>query len=580
MGHPLNRDGVCRQGLSPHRDRAAARQRLEPEIDFQNPTATKPSSDDSQNLKFERADWTLFRTVEGLSQKAGVPPDNLTRLVLKELADNGLDAGAKVTVGQLPSGGYFVEDDGPGIDGTPEAIARLFSISRPLVSSKLLRLPTRGALGNGLRVVTGAVLASAGSLIVITRDRRIKLRPERDGTTVVIGSKAVAFPVGTRVEIAFGPALPRDPNALRWAQTACRMARGQTYAGKSSPWWYDVTQFHELLDAAGNMPVRELISQLDGCTGAKAGEIVTAAGLARTICSRVTRAQAERLLLAARAHVHQVTPKRLGGIGPGLYPGAAYACAYGIAPFGAIGFRAQIPYAVEAWAEQSDKGPTVLGACVNRTPVSNAIEAARNKRDIDAFGCGLASTIAKAPAESHFAIQISLITPFMPITSDGKEPNLRPFINQIAAAVAKAVHKAYRPKSGNGTHQIDVVLAHLDAAIAKVSGDGKYRFNQRQLLYALRPVVKEEMDASLKTGNFTAIITDYEAEHGEIAGMYREPRPSNCRCSARPAITDFWMRLKAGATGIRSRRVWRIWRMAIWCATRCASVGRRSSPLR
>ena len=92
-----------------------------------------------------------------------MPKSKLRRLVLKELADNGLDTGAEVKVGELPNGkGYFVEDDGPGIDGTPEQIARLFSINRPMVSTKLLRLPTRGALGNGLRVVAGAVLASGG----------------------------------------------------------------------------------------------------------------------------------------------------------------------------------------------------------------------------------------------------------------------------------------------------------------------------------------------------------------------------------------------------------------------------------
>ena len=109
----------------------------------------------------------MFRTLDGLTQKAGVSRDLLPRLVLKELADNGLDAGAVVEVGELPKGrGYFVDDDGPGfvdddgLDATPEEIAHLFSIRRPLVSSKLLRLPTRGAVGNGLRVVAGAVLAS------------------------------------------------------------------------------------------------------------------------------------------------------------------------------------------------------------------------------------------------------------------------------------------------------------------------------------------------------------------------------------------------------------------------------------
>ena len=48
---------------------------------------------------FEREDWTLFRTVEGLQQKAGVPANLLRRLVLKELGDNALDTGASIKFG-------------------------------------------------------------------------------------------------------------------------------------------------------------------------------------------------------------------------------------------------------------------------------------------------------------------------------------------------------------------------------------------------------------------------------------------------------------------------------------------------
>ncbi len=118
-------------------------------------------------MKFQREDWSLFRTLEGLQQRAGVPKERLRRLVRKELTDNGLDTGAEVSVGELPGGSYYIEDDGPGIE--PGEVASLFSIARPMVSTKLLRLPSRGALGNGLRVVAGAVLASNGSLTVVTR---------------------------------------------------------------------------------------------------------------------------------------------------------------------------------------------------------------------------------------------------------------------------------------------------------------------------------------------------------------------------------------------------------------------------
>jgi hypothetical protein len=169
--------------------------------DFKNPTADLSRSGASQTFKFERADWALFRTVEGLQQKAGVPVRRLAQLVMKEITDNALDEGGKVGVGKLEGGGYFVEDNGSGID--PAEVARLFSIARPLVSTKLLRLPTRGALGNGLRVVAGAVLASAGTLTVTTRNRRVELKPEHDGTTTVVSTAEVDFPTGTRVRDRF-----------------------------------------------------------------------------------------------------------------------------------------------------------------------------------------------------------------------------------------------------------------------------------------------------------------------------------------------------------------------------------------
>jgi Topoisomerase 6 subunit A/Spo11, Toprim domain len=475
---------------------------------------------------FEREDWSLFRTVEGLQQRAGVPKRLLSRLVIKELADNGLDNGAVVTVQALPDGGYLIEDDGTGIDGTPEDIARLFSINRPMVSTKLLRLPTRGALGNGLRVVTGAALASGGFLFVTTHNRRIGLRPERDGTTTVTSVKAVKFPVGTRIEVSFGSTLPCDGDTLYWARLACRLAQlGTQYLGKSSPWWYDAAQFHELLFAAGgNTPVRELIANLDGCTCGKAGEIVAQAKLERAICRDVTLPQAVKLLETARANARQVQPKRLGAVGPQAFLSCAYAVTHGVASFGSARPQAEIPFVVEAWAEEKTEGDTYLGACVNRTPATGDLHAARDKRDIDAFGCGLSYTIAKAPSAVQFNIWINVTTPYMPITSDGKAPDLKPFLNEIQTAVSKAVRKAHRPEAGSRVSQKDIVLDNLDAVIADVSGDGRYRFNQRQLLYRLRPIVRDELRSDLTTTNFAAIITDFESEKGEIPGMYREPR--------------------------------------------------------
>ena len=303
-----------------------------------NSTAGKASSKPEPNppdLKlFERADWTLFRTIEGLQQKAGVPARLLRRLVLKELGDNALDSGGRLGYGLVEAkpDTFFVEDDGPGLDLTPKDIAELFSISRPLRSSKLLRLPQRGQLGNGLRVVAGAVLASEGTLAVITRNQRITLQPKSDGTTKVINVEKADRPVGTRIEISFGPALPKGGDPFAMVHNAQAMAGlGEAYEGRSSAYWYDAAQFHELLMACGTQPVRYLVAQLDGCTGGKAGEIVTAAGLDRRHCQTIDRQQATTLLSELRRSTRPVSADRLGQVGRAAFPDFHYAKETGIA---------------------------------------------------------------------------------------------------------------------------------------------------------------------------------------------------------------------------------------------------------
>ena len=284
---------------------------------LKNPTrrfvasASRPERTKSPEFTFEREDWTLFRSLSTLSQKAGVPLNLLPKLVLKELADNALDAGGTVRVGQLEDGGWYVEDDGPGIGGEPADIARLFSIRRPLVSSKLLRLPTRGALGNGLRVVAGAVLASHGRLVLETRGRRLDLRPQDNGDTLAT-VEPCARTAGTRIEIHLGEGL-RSSDAPAWARTAAELAgRGETYGGRSSPHWYDGEAFFDLLQAAGDRSVRELLAELDGCTGAKAGSI--AKPFKGRTCRSLSRAEAIALLEAAQHQTRPVSSHRLGHV--------------------------------------------------------------------------------------------------------------------------------------------------------------------------------------------------------------------------------------------------------------------------
>jgi hypothetical protein len=278
--------------------------------------------------------------------------------------------------------------------------------------------------------------------------------------------------------------------------------------------------------------VRSLVANLDGCAGGRAGEIVAAAGLSRKLCNEIDSPEAARLLREARAVAKPVNPKRLGAVGPQGFPGHAYAISYGEARFGAKPLEAVIPFAVEAWAikavttESSARSGNVASVSVNRTPIAADFLMRRDKTELNLFGCGLRHTVAKTPQGGDVTLWLNVMTPYMPITSDGKEPNLAPFVDAIADAAGKAVRKA-RGASASGRSQKDVVLDHLVEVINEVSGgESRYRFGERQLFYRLRPIVMAETRRELKIGNFKAIITDYEAEHGDIPLMYHEPRGS------------------------------------------------------
>lgn len=499
---------------------------------FKNPPISDPelpSQPDSQeppNFKFERTDWTAFRSIDTLPQKAGVPASLLRRLVLKELVDNALDAGgAVVRLSQDGPDSYVITDNGTGIEGTADEIAHLFSVIRPSISSKQWRLPTRGALGNGIRVAVGAVLVSDGGLVVTTRNRRHDLTPRDDGGTDVQTTE-VDFPLGTRIDITFGAAVPYDDNAMVWAQRAIRMTAGAdpSYTGKTSPYWYDADAMYELLQGAGDRPVRDLVANLDGCSGAKAGKI--AADFLGMKCGELTRDQAIALLGVARFNAKPVRPERLGGIGKAHHLPEAYTKKTGTFVVGGRSPKAELPFVVEAWARPLPAGQRSTAAvCVNRTPVADKVKVGREKLRITIIGGGIKHYVDVGRGD--FEITVNLTTPFCPVVDSGKRPDFEPFIRDVLEAIESAVRKAKvaRPSEKKRTRKA-VVLEYLQEAIDKASGGGQYKFAQRQVLYVVRPYVQRELGVGLETSYFNDIITEYEDEHGEIDGMTREPRGS------------------------------------------------------
>ena len=166
--------------------------------------AKKPAADAAEPIHYERPDWRLFIDKRTLPQKAGCALSQIGRVVLKELVDNALDAGAGDVTLTGDAKSCTVSDDGPGI--APFKLPRLFAVNRPLISSKLKRVPTRGMLGNGLRVVMGAVAALDGTISVTTRGRRYDL-----GVDTVTGETKVFAAADVPAVRGVQPKPPRLP---------------------------------------------------------------------------------------------------------------------------------------------------------------------------------------------------------------------------------------------------------------------------------------------------------------------------------------------------------------------------------
>jgi hypothetical protein len=481
------------------------------------------------SLTFTRHDWTLFRSVGTLGLMAGVPQERIARLVVKELVDNSLDASGRAEFGRCDGGGFYVENPGPGMGLADQKIADLFSIARPLTSTKYFRLPTRGALGNGLRVVSGAVLASRGTLRVMTDGRCLRIHPRDDGGSGAEFEGAWESG-GTRVEVCLGPALDNpEVSPFLWARTACELAgRGAGYAGRSSPWWYDSDAFWELLQAAGDSPVRELVARLEGCGRDKAGRI--AAEWLRRPARDLSREEADRLLGSARDLSRQVKPERLGLVGP-LADYDGYGKAYGVRTDGPWEGRASLlPFVVEAWCR-----PTVglsITMCVNRTPVTADVWVAR---DGDAtcrriYGCNLGGYAFRSGRDKSFDLLVNVQTPFMPITTEGKEPDLGPIEGRIIEAIEQAVRRSHKPRptgpDGRKRTIKQFIIDTLPVAVREVTEGTQKRFGQRPLFYKFRPHYIAQFKEEPKWSTFCKVLKRYEEDvlGHDLPGICRDNR--------------------------------------------------------
>ena len=517
---------------------------------------------------------TLYTSLATLPQRAGVSASMLPWLVVKELGDNALDSAdaaghpGAVEISVDPHGNLIVTDAGTGLpDATAEQIARLFCVDRAMVSSKLLRRPTRGAVGNGLRVCLGYLTATRGKLVIETGSLRVELAPEIDGSSRIVGSSTIKPRQGFRLTAVAGDA-PFDDDHLAWAKDAIELAQQSgepSFTGRPSPHWFDCDHFRSLLRAAvGNVSVRQFLSELDGCAGSRVQTKIAAQFLRRPVAD-LTATEAADLLAAAQAATKPPKARVLRPLGRDAVISAGYAIAEGTLTEGEHAPCAEVPFLVECWADafsaEEQASSLISMLYMNRTKAMAPCtgNAWHGQLDLSVSGTPLRVPV---PAGPHYTIEINITSPMFRLTSDAKTPDCRPFRMALIDAVGKAVKEAGRDiaavmsadQKRVAAHrqrqqcedaqaqrladremrqkrlaQIealkterkalptirDVVLELLPGAVAIEASSG-FMFNTRRLVYRIRDEVMQRTGRELTQSYFDDLLTHIEAEQGDL----------------------------------------------------------------
>lgn len=479
---------------------------------------------------FKRDDWTMFRNLTTLSQKAGVPTHKLRALIVKELVDNALDASHQQCVfGKEADNSYYVQDFGPGLNMSKPELEAIFSINRPLTSSKVIRRPSRGALGNGLRVVVGCIMSSGGELVVETNGSRYDFEFDiAKGTSKIWNKSKSLIHSGTKITVRLGDSVPKDEDELRWGEIANRMSEFCfMYEGPTNPWWYDSDSFFELLMSSDEDFKLEQMLVNFGFDEELTKKLIAKVNIP-THCFKFTHEDADKLLFTLRMCLKEIKPVKMG------------TCDFAIKTKGVIEiapgrgrYHAKLPYVMEAYAtllnndlkaDETDEEDTIT-LLINGTTITGDLYLRRQVGKLAMYGCGCNHFIGRPPRRK-FNMFLSIIIPYMPITTDGKAPNLKALLPDIEKLTRKATAKFKTDLRKLSAGQREIIVREIDDGIRLASGNGEYRYSLRQLFYAIRPSVLSGCDnPELDYNYFARVITELESERGvELPGIYRDPR--------------------------------------------------------
>jgi hypothetical protein len=212
-----------------------------------------------------------------------------------------------------------------------------------------------------------------------------------------------------------------------------------------------------------------------------------------------------------------VDPSALGCIGDSLEGFTGYAIERDTH---VIQSGACIPYVVEVWArceriQGKASGELRIEVALNKSHTLAKIRGHADPQGLMFKGCDLDREVRGKRAD--YELLISVIAPFVQLTTDGKNPSLSMFGRAIAEAVRKAAAQAYNTLERPPDQETIKSIAYsvMKKAYMKASGNGELPARARQVMYAARPeILRMTGKESLDDKYFTqTLLPDYQNDN-------------------------------------------------------------------
>jgi DNA topoisomerase VI subunit B len=324
--------------------------------------------------------------------------------------------------------------------------------------------------------------------------------------------------------------------------------------------WYRRLEFERLIGAflthdrqhKSVRLLRDFLAEFSGLSAtAKRKTVLNAVGLQRAPLERLLNGGMEfdhelvdRLLAAMQKAARPIKPDALGALGKDTL-------ARTFAEFGADlstfrykmvkSPRGSLPWVIETAFACRPGHRRILVSGVNWSPTLRSGD--------DPFNLGYQLGASRCGYDEPIVILVHLICPRPEFIDRGKRSLARtsPGFDAMRDAVASITADWEKQRRAEERNQAraqkrieqmrvenrapeaslkELVLKHLPVVVHKISEGGRLSFTQRDVFYGVRPLVQAEHEKSLSYSYFTSLITDYENEFGEIAGMQREARGS------------------------------------------------------